>query len=49
MKAAVDEMGTAEGFHGYGPEQGYARLREAIARHDFKAEVGCQRRRDFCL
>ena len=24
MHAAVDEMGTARGFHGYGPEQGYA-------------------------
>jgi LL-diaminopimelate aminotransferase len=29
--AAIDEMGTREGFHGYGPEQGYAFLREAIA------------------
>jgi LL-diaminopimelate aminotransferase len=41
MKAAVDAMGTHEGFHGYGPEQGYAWLREAIARHDFQAR-GCQ-------
>ncbi|MFZ0409151.1 MAG: LL-diaminopimelate aminotransferase [Cyanobium sp.] len=41
MKAAVDEMGTREGFHGYGPEQGYLWLREAIARHDFQAR-GCQ-------
>ncbi|MEO1001921.1 MAG: LL-diaminopimelate aminotransferase [Cyanobacteria bacterium J06638_7] len=41
MKAAVEAMGTAEGFHGYGPEQGYAWLREAIARHDFQAR-GCQ-------
>ncbi len=40
MKAAIDEMGTPEGFHGYGPEQGYAWLREAIARHDFGAR-GC--------
>ena len=37
MHKAVDEMGTAEGFHGYGPEQGYAFLREAIARHDYAA------------
>ncbi|MBM5817148.1 MAG: LL-diaminopimelate aminotransferase [Cyanobacteria bacterium K_Offshore_surface_m2_239] len=37
MKAAVDAMGTPEGFHGYGPEQGYPWLREAIARHDFQA------------
>ena len=37
---AVDEMGTAEGFHGYGPEQGYAFLREAIAANDYQAR-GC--------
>ena len=41
MKAAVDELGTREGFHGYGPEQGYLWLREAIAKHDFQAR-GCE-------
>ena len=41
MKAAVDELGTREGFHGYGPEQGYLWLREAIAQHDFQAR-GCE-------
>ena len=41
MKSAIDEMGTAEGFHGYGPEQGYAWLRESIARDDFQAR-GCE-------
>lgn len=35
MKSAVDDMATADGFHGYGPEQGYAWLREAIAANDF--------------
>ena len=40
MKAAIDAMGTREGFHGYGPEQGYLWLREAIANHDFQAR-GC--------
>lgn len=30
MKQAVEEMGKAESFHGYGPEQGYDFLREAI-------------------
>ena len=40
MKNAIDEMGTPEGFHGYGPEQGYGWLREAIAKHDFQAR-GC--------
>ncbi|WP_294549940.1 LL-diaminopimelate aminotransferase [uncultured Pseudoflavonifractor sp.] len=37
MHAAVDEMATVEGFHGYGPEQGYDFLREAIAAHDYRA------------
>ena len=37
MHAAVDEMSTTEGFHGYGPEQGYEFLREAIARGDYAA------------
>jgi len=34
MKSAVDDMATSENFHGYGPEQGYAWLREAIATGD---------------
>ncbi|MBT8355679.1 MAG: LL-diaminopimelate aminotransferase [Desulfofustis sp.] len=34
---AVDEMAKEEGFRGYGPEQGYEFLREAIAENDFKA------------
>jgi LL-diaminopimelate aminotransferase len=36
MHAAVDELGTREGFHGYGPEQGYGFLREAIAENDYR-------------
>ena len=36
MHEAIDEMGTREGFHGYGPEQGYEFLRSAIARHDYR-------------
>ena len=35
MHRAADEMGTAEGFHGYGPEQGYEFLRRAIQQGDF--------------
>ena len=31
MKDAVDELGERESFRGYGPEQGYDFLREAIA------------------
>jgi LL-diaminopimelate aminotransferase len=34
---AVDELTREETFRGYGPEQGYDFLREAIARHDFAA------------
>ena len=34
---AVDEMATDSGFRGYGPEQGYDFLREAIAANDFQA------------
>lgn len=37
MHSAVDEMGTVEGFHGYGPEQGYDFLRSAIAKADYHA------------
>ena len=37
MHAAVDDMSRAETFHGYGPEQGYDFLRNAIAEHDFAA------------
>ena len=37
MHAAVDEMATAAGFHGYGPEQEYDFLRQAIVEHDYAA------------
>jgi LL-diaminopimelate aminotransferase len=36
MHKAVDEMATREGFHGYGPEQGYEWLRHAIAENDYR-------------
>lgn len=35
LHQASDEMGRAETFRGYGPEQGYAFLREAILKHDY--------------
>jgi LL-diaminopimelate aminotransferase len=35
MHAAVDEMGKRESFRGYGPEQGYDFLVEAIRQHDY--------------
>ncbi len=31
----VDEMARPDSFHGYGPEQGYPFLREAIAEHEY--------------
>ncbi len=37
MHRAVDEMASASTFRGYGPEQGYDFLREAIARHNFQS------------
>jgi LL-diaminopimelate aminotransferase len=41
MHKAVDDMAHRPTFRGYGPEQGYDFLREAIARHDFQAR-GCE-------
>ncbi len=35
LHKAVDEMGQAETFRGYGPEQGYDFLRNAVAEHDY--------------
>lgn len=40
LHKAVEEMGTAEGFRGYGPEQGYSFLRECIASQDYQKR-GC--------
>ena len=37
LHKAVDEMGDAAHFHGYGPEQGYAFLRDIIVQYDYKA------------
>lgn len=36
LHKAVDEMAEDSTFRGYGPEQGYDFLREAIAAHDFQ-------------
>lgn len=41
MIKAVEEMGDRATFKGYGPEQGYAWLREKIALQDFQAR-GCE-------
>ena len=40
LHQATDEMAVRSSFKGYGPEQGYAFLREAIAQHDY-AGRGC--------
>lgn len=37
LHAAVDEMGSAATFRGYGPEPGYEFLTELIAKHDYGA------------
>ena len=37
LHRAVDEMAVSATFRGYGPEQGYDFLREAIARHDYQS------------
>jgi LL-diaminopimelate aminotransferase len=41
LHAAADEMAQRATFKGYGPEQGYAFLREAVAQHDYAAR-GCR-------
>ena len=41
MAKALNDMGTASGFRGYGPEQGYDWLREKISEHDFISR-GCE-------
>jgi LL-diaminopimelate aminotransferase len=41
LHAATDELGQRATFKGYGPEQGYAFLRDAIAQHDYAAR-GCR-------
>lgn len=40
MHKAVDELGDEATFRGYGPEQGYDFLREAIAKYDYQSR-GC--------
>ena len=37
MHAAVDELAVRSSFRGYGPEQGYDFLRDAIAQNDYQA------------
>ncbi|MDE7343037.1 MAG: LL-diaminopimelate aminotransferase [Muribaculaceae bacterium] len=37
MVKAAQEMGRSATFHGYGPEQGYPFLREAVAEYDYRA------------
>ncbi|WP_165072108.1 LL-diaminopimelate aminotransferase [Desulfovibrio sp. ZJ200] len=37
LHKGVDDMGDPARFHGYGPEQGYAFLRDVIMEYDYKA------------
>src|SRR3954463_306141 len=41
LHAATNEMAARATFKGYGPEQGYGFLRDAIAQHDYAAR-GCK-------
>lgn len=41
MHKAVDEMGSAETFHGYAPDLGYEFLRNAIVKSDYESR-GCE-------
>ena len=41
LHKSVDEMASAETFHGYAPDLGYEFLRSAIAKNDYEAR-GCQ-------
>lgn len=38
MHQAIDEMGTQEGFRGYGPEQGYDFIRKTIAENEYRSK-----------
>lgn len=40
LHRAVDEMASAESFHGYAPDLGYEFLRKAVSENDYKAR-GC--------
>ena len=42
IKNAAIEMGTPEGFHGYGPEQGYDFLKEEIKKYYSKRNVALE-------
>ena len=41
MVSASKEMGTPEGFHGYGPEQGYSFLKDKIKNY-YEKEIGVE-------
>ena len=45
LHSAVDEMASAETFHGYAPDLGYEFLRSAMAKNDYQAR-GCDIKAD---
>ena len=47
LKEASDEMGIAESFHGYGPEQGYDFLREEIRKYYKRFSVRLEKEEIF--
>ena len=49
MASAALEMGTKEGFRGYGPEGGYPFLIKAIYKNLYEPRGDAVQRRDLCL
>ena len=47
LHKAVDDMAAPETFHGYGPEQGYLFVRQAIVRHYLKFGVSLKEDEPF--
>ena len=49
LHGAVDEMGKKETFHGYGPEQGYGFLKEALKGYYAQRGIELDGDEDFCF
>ena len=47
MEKAAAEMGKAETFHGYGPEQGYGFLQKAVASYYAERGISLEEREIF--
>ncbi len=47
LKKASCEMGTQEGFHGYGPEQGYSFLKDEIQKYYYNRKINLKTQEIF--